>query len=102
MVRNAYVASLLVAALAGTPALAVQLTNRDANEQKVTITEKSASREIVMKPSETLDGICNGGCTMQLAGGEEYVFDGNERLSIEENIIFLDEPAEAPPEEPKK
>jgi hypothetical protein len=32
---------------------------------------------------------------MKMADGEEYEFDGNEVVSIEEGLMFLDEPADA-------
>jgi hypothetical protein len=31
---------------------------------------------------------------MKMTDGEEYEFDGNEVVSIEEGLMFLDEPAE--------
>ena len=31
---------------------------------------------------------------MKMADGEEYEFDGNEVVSIEEGLMFLDEPAD--------
>ena len=31
---------------------------------------------------------------MKMPDGEEYEFDGNEVVSIEEGLMFLDEPAE--------
>jgi hypothetical protein len=82
----------VLSVMGATPALALKLTNRDATEQKMTIHENAATREQVLKPSETLDGVCSGGCTIQMQDGEEYEFDGNEIVSIEEGLMFLDEP----------
>jgi hypothetical protein len=81
---------------------ALKLTNRDATEQKMTISENTASREQVLKPAETLDGICNGGCTIQMQDGEEYEFDGNEIVSIEEGLMFLDEQSQGSSEPQKQ
>jgi hypothetical protein len=86
---------LLVAVLslvAASPAQALKLTNRDTTEQKMTIQENNGSREQVLKPAETIEGFCNAGCTIKMQDGEEYEFDGNELVSIEEGLIFLDEP----------
>jgi hypothetical protein len=76
------------------PVLALKLTNRDAIDQKLTITENSATREQTLKPTESVEGFCAGGCTIQIQNGEEYEFDGNEVVSIEEGLLYLDEPAQ--------
>ena len=84
----------ILALAAASPAQALKLTNRDATEQKLTIQENSATREQVVKPSESLENFCNHGCTIQIQDGEEYEFDGDEIVSIEEGLLFLDEPAQ--------
>ena len=76
------------------PALALKLTNRDPVDQKLTITENAASREQTLKPTESVEGFCAAGCTIQIQNGEEYEFDGNEVVSIEEGLLYLDEPAQ--------
>src|SRR5262245_14793932 len=76
------------------PAQALKLTNRDTVDQKLTITENSATREQTLKPTESVDGFCASGCTIQIQNGEEYEFDGNEVVSIEEGLLYLDEPAQ--------
>lgn len=83
----------LLSAAAATPAAALKLTNRDTGEQKLVINENSASRDQVVKPSETIEVACASGCAIQIQGGEEYEFDGNEIVSIEDGLLFLDEPA---------
>jgi hypothetical protein len=93
---------LVLSVMAVSPAHALKLTNRDATEQKMTISEDSATREQVLKPSETLDGICTAGCTIQMQDGEEYEFDGNEIVSIEEGLMFLDEPGQGSAEKQKQ
>jgi hypothetical protein len=37
-----------------------------------------------------------------MEGGEEYEFDGNEIVSIEEGLMFLDEPAQGSGETQKQ
>jgi hypothetical protein len=93
---------MVLSATVVSPAYALKLTNRDATEQKMTISENTASREAVLKPAETLDGICNGGCTIQMQDGEEYEFDGTEIVSIEEGLMFLDEQGQGLPESQKQ
>lgn len=73
------------------PAGALQLTNHDPVEQKIVVTEKSDSRDLVIKPSETLKDLCSDGCTMRMPDGEEYEFDGSETVFVEEGLMFLDD-----------
>jgi hypothetical protein len=100
MLRIALVTALALAAVS--PAQALKLTNRDATEQKMTIQENSGAREQTLKPSETMDGFCNSGCTIQMQDGEEYEFDGNEVVSIEEGLMFLDEAEQGSAPPPKQ
>lgn len=89
------IAILTIMVVAGvSPAEALKLTNRDSSEHRFTIQENSGAREQALKPSETLNGACNNGCTIKMQDGEEYEFDGNEIVSIEEGLMFLDEPAQ--------
>lgn len=92
---------LLAAMVAGSGVMALQVTNRDAGEHTIIITENHVSRELMLKPSEMVDNICSNGCAMQLKGGQEYVYEGPETISIEENLMFLDEPTPTPATQPK-
>jgi hypothetical protein len=94
MTRSVYVLTCLAALVAASQAEALQLTNRDTAEHKIALTEPAGTQEVLIKPSQVIDGICKTGCTMKMADGEEYEFDGNEVVSIEEGLMFLDEPAE--------
>ncbi|MGF1622708.1 MAG: hypothetical protein ACFCUR_19105 [Rhodomicrobiaceae bacterium] len=75
-------------------ASALQLTNRDPAAINLVVTENGASQEMVVKSAEMLDGFCLKGCTIKTPDGEEYEFDGTEVVSIEEGLMFLDEPAD--------
>ena len=77
--------------LAAMRAEALQITNRDATEHKLVVTENGAAKDVILKPSQKLDGFCLKGCTVKTADGEEYDFDGTEVVSIEEGLMFLDE-----------
>lgn len=80
--------------LAASHAEALQITNRDKTEHKLVVTENGAAKDVVLKASQMLDGFCLKGCTVKTADGEEYDFEGNEVVSIEEGLMFLDEPVE--------
>jgi hypothetical protein len=94
MARSTYLLTFLAALAAASQAEALQLTNRDAEEHKIAMTEPAGAQDVLIKPSQVIDGLCKTGCTMKMADGEEYEFDGNEVVSIEEGLMFLDEPAE--------
>lgn len=100
MLRIALATGLVLAA--AFPAQALKLTNRDATEQKMTIQENTGAREQTLKPSETMEGFCASGCTIRMQDGEEYEFDGNEVVSIEEGLMFLDEPEQGSAPPPKQ
>jgi hypothetical protein len=95
MAQSVYVLTCLVALAVASPAQALQLTNRDTADHKIALTEPAGTQDVQIKPSQVIDGICKAGCTMKMADGEEYEFDGNEVVSIEEGLMFLDEPADA-------
>ncbi len=94
MARSVYLLTILAALAAASQAEALQLTNRDTAEHKIALTEGGSTQDLLIKPSQVIDGICKAGCTMKTPDGEEYEFDGNEVVSIEEGLMFLDEPAE--------
>lgn len=86
--------------LAGaTAAFAASVTNKDDKEHKLTIQETDAKQEQTLKPGGVLDGVCLKGCTIRLGTSEddEYILEGPEVLSIEDNKLY-DESAEAKPE----
>jgi hypothetical protein len=97
MIKKAY-AILTCSGLLLIPvqASALQLTNRDTSDHKLIVTDQAAgqAQEITATPSQILDGFCLKGCTIQMSDGQEYEFEGNEIVSIEEGLIFMDEPAD--------
>jgi hypothetical protein len=95
MSRTIHAIAIGCAALfAATQASALQLTNRDPAAINLVVTENGASKDLVLKSAEMLDGICLKGCTIKTPDGEEYEFDGTEVVSIEEGLMFLDEAAD--------
>ena len=75
-------------------ALAVSITNRDDRDQKVTIIEGAVTKDQVLKPEGTIEGVCLKGCVVRLNDSEddEYELEGNEVVSIEDGYLYYDGP----------
>lgn len=86
-------AALLTSCIA---ADAASITNRDDQEQKITITEGEATTEHTLKPAQVLDNVCTKGCIIRLNGSEddEYEVEGTDVVSIEEGFLYYDGPDE--------
>lgn len=84
---------LLLAPLAIGPsaACAITLTNRDTADQKLIVIEGDKQNERVIKAGEKLE-LCEKSCVIRIPGGEDYEFDGTEIVSLEEGLLFLDNP----------
>jgi len=76
---------------ASSAAPAITLTNHDATEQKLIIIEGDKQSERLVKPGEKLE-LCEKSCVIRLPDGEDYEFDGAEIVSLEEGLLFLDNP----------
>jgi hypothetical protein len=83
----------ILALLASWPATAfgITLTNRDSIDQKLTIIEGDKQSERTVKAGEKLE-LCEKSCVIRLPDGEDYEFDGTEIVSLEEGLLFLDNP----------
>ena len=77
-----------------TAAHAVSITNRDEHDHTVTVIEGNTKANHVLKPSQTLNGICAKGCTIRLNDVEddEYQLEGEDVVSIEDGSLFYDGP----------
>ncbi len=73
------------------PASAITLTNRDSSDQKLIIIEGDRQSERTIKAGEQLE-LCENSCVIRLPDGEDYEFDGKEIVSLEEGLLFLDNP----------
>jgi hypothetical protein len=82
------VASIVLGASA---APAITLTNRDTTDQKLIIIEGDKQSEKIIKAGEKLQ-LCEKSCIIRLSDGEDYEFDGAEIVSLEEGLLFLDNP----------
>lgn len=77
-------ASILVSVLAW-QAQAMTLTNRDATDLMVKITDTGdgADQELLLAANETIDDVCANGCTLTLEDGQQADFNGDEDVYIE-------------------
>jgi hypothetical protein len=84
---------LIVAPFALWPAspFAMTLMNRDSAEQTIIIIEGDKQNERTIKAGEKLQ-LCEKSCVIRLPDGEDYEFDGTEVVSLEEGLLFLDNP----------
>ncbi len=70
---------------------AITLTNRDSSDQTLIIIEGDRQSEQTIKAGEQLE-LCEKSCVIRLPDGEDYEFDGKEIVSLEEGLLFLDNP----------
>ena len=92
--RCAGVIVVIALLLSSTAAHAVSITNRDEQDHKVTVIEGDATADHVLKPSQTLNGICAKGCTIRLNDSEddEYLLEANDVVSIEDGSLYYEGP----------
>jgi len=92
--RCAGVIKVIVLLLSATAAHAVSITNRDEQDHKVTVIEGDTTADHVLKPSQTLNGICAKGCTIRLNDSEddEYLLEANDVVSIEDGSLYYEGP----------
>jgi hypothetical protein len=85
------IAALGVLVLAGSgPARALTISNIDPKPHTVTVTAGSESKDLTVEPSKDVDADCASGCKVKLENGEQYEFRGDEAVSIEGGVIFID------------
>jgi hypothetical protein len=75
-------------------AFAITLTNHDSTEQKLIVIEGDKQKERLIKPGEKIE-LCPKSCVIRLPDGEDYEFDGPEIVSLEEGLLFLDNPEDS-------
>jgi hypothetical protein len=75
-------------------AYALTLTNRDAVNQRLQISEggvEAVTYEVVITAHQTLDELCPEGCIIALENGDEESFEGYEEISIKEGTFVIPE-----------
>jgi hypothetical protein len=83
-----------VALLLAGQAYAITLTNRDSVDQQIQISEggdETVTRDVVLEAGQSLDGFCEGGCTIALESGAQESFEGDETVFIEDGEFRLAE-----------
>jgi hypothetical protein len=92
MMQLKRVVGVILLLSSGTAAHAVSITNRDDLDHRVTVIEGNAKADHVLKPSQSLNGICVKGCTIRLDDTEddEYQLEANDVVSIEDGSLFYD------------
>jgi hypothetical protein len=81
----------------------VSITNRDERDHRVTVIEGDTKAEHMLKPAQTLTGVCLKGCTIRMNDSEndEYRLSANDVVSIEDGTVYYDGPdASAGPSPP--
>ena len=96
MTKSVLAAGMIAALLLTSTAEAVTITNRDANEVKLTVVEGDARQAHVLSPGKVLDGVCQKGCIVRLNDtvDDEYELEGSEAVSVEEGFLYYDSPLE--------
>ena len=91
-IRITALAAMAAVILSGT-ASALTITNNDKQDYKLTVTIGETTKNVTIKPEETIKDICSAACSIRLNGDEEneYDLEVGEIVSIEENsIVFYD------------
>lgn len=94
MKYKALIAASLAILFVPSAAHAVSITNNDKKEYQLTIFEGEKSRDLTIKPSETIDGVCEKLCSIRLNNDEdnEYEFEGKDTIAIEDGYLtYADE-----------
>ena len=88
-------AALLTSSIA---ADAATITNRDEQDQQITIVEGETSTEHTIRTGQVLDNVCMKGCIVRLGSSDEdeYEVTGEDVVSIEEGFLYYDGPDAAP------
>lgn len=85
------IAALGVLTLLSTlPARALTISNIDPKAHTITVTADGASKELTIEAEKEVDAPCASGCKVKLENGEEYELGGEEVISIEDGVIFID------------
>ena len=75
-------------------AYALTLTNRDTVEQRIQINEggdETVTQDHVLAADQTLEGLCEEGCTIVLESGAQQSFEGDEAVFIESGQFVIGE-----------
>lgn len=94
MFRLVVAVALSVALVSIPSAFASSITNRDGNDHQVRVIEGNAATDHILRPSATLEGVCDSGCVVRLNDNpkDEYQLQGSDVVSIEDGYLYYDGP----------
>ncbi len=97
---------LLLGALVsyGAAHAAVTITNRDDQDHTIMIIEGETKTQHVLKPSQTLTGVCEKGCNLRIDDDDEddpYQLKPDVAVSIEDGVLYYEPDAPAAPQAPQ-
>ena len=83
---------VLFALLATNQAAAVTVTNNDQRAYQVEVIVKSSRRQHELATGSSMTDFCKTGCVLRLDGNpdNDYALEGNERVSIEDGLVYYD------------
>jgi hypothetical protein len=80
----------ILAIIFALPAEALTISNVDPDPHTITVTVGGDSSELTIEPQTEVDPPCDKGCKVELENGEQYELKGDESVSIEDGVIFVD------------
>ncbi len=94
MSKLAVTVTLSVALIWPSAAYASSIKNRDDKDYKVSVIEENAATTHVLRPSASLEGVCDKGCVIRLNDNETdaYELQGSDAVSIEGGYLYYDGP----------
>ena len=69
------------------------LTNRDNRQHELEIRAGGPPESRLLKPGEAIRNFCPKGCSIGWSGGNEYLIEGTDEVSIEDGFMYYDSPA---------
>ena len=72
------------------PAQALTISNTDPKPHTITVKTGGDNAELTIAPAAAVEPPCQSGCTVELENGEQYEMKGDEEVSIEGGVIFVD------------
>ncbi len=94
MRTNVFLSALAATALFAVPAQALTLTNEDAATYEVEVVQGQGGQSADMmelEAEQSLEGLCEDGCTLRLNTGAEQDFAGDENVIIRDGAFVIAE-----------
>ncbi|MEO1205789.1 MAG: hypothetical protein AAFV45_05605 [Pseudomonadota bacterium] len=71
----------------------ITIANASTKTWQLTIVKGATRAGYTLEPNQVLTGLCPKGCTLALAGAKDgtYILEGNERLSVEDGVVYYND-----------